>query len=113
MSISDEAGDVRRRRLQAWVGLMLPGVAGVMGGHKGAAAWPDDWAERGEVAYLYRHRTLLVRDAAVDRVKDVIPSVSVEHGNSLRGLIRLELADDTSRSVEEACAASNESSAGG
>jgi hypothetical protein len=105
MSISDEAWGERRGRLQAWVGLILSGVPGVVGGLKGSAAWPDDWAERGEVAYLYRHRTLLVRDAAVDRVKDVIPSVSVEHGNSLRGLIRLELTDDTSRSVEEACAA--------
>jgi hypothetical protein len=78
MSISDEAWGERRGRLQAWVGLILSGVPGVVGGLKGSAAWPDDWAERGEVAYLYRHRTLLVRDAAVDRVKDVIPSVSVE-----------------------------------
>ena len=105
MSISDEEPGGRLRRLTEWVGLILSGIPGVVGALEGSAAWPDDWAERGEVDYLYRQRTLLVRDSDVGRVRDVIPSVPVEHGNSLRGLTRLELTDDPSRSVDEACGA--------
>ena len=56
------------------------------------------------MAYLYRDRTLLVRDADVDRVAAIVSGAPVAHDNNLRGLTRLEFSADESRSVEEACA---------
>ena len=88
-----------------WIRLILSGIPGVSDGLTGAAAWPSDWAELGYADYLYRDRALLVRDADVDRVRDILPSVPVHHDNSLSGLTRLDFTDDESRSVEEVCAA--------
>ena len=105
MTIRDEAPDEPWSRLGARVSLILSGIPGVEDGLEGSAVWPPDWAERGEVDYLYRERTILVRDADVDRVRAVVPSVPVEHANRLPGLTRLEFTKDESRSVEEACAA--------
>ena len=104
MTVQDEGRDEQRRRLQAQVGLMLSGIPGVMDGLEGAAAHPADWADRGEVAYHHRDRTLLVRDADVDRVTAVVSATAVAHDNNVRGLTRLEFSAGERRSVEEACA---------
>ena len=103
MSVQDEGRDEQRRRLQAQVGLILSGIPGVMDGLEGAAAHPADWADRGEVDYHFRERTLLVRDADVDRVAAVVPAAPVGHDNNVRGLTRLEFPGGERRSVEEAC----------
>jgi len=104
MTVQDEGQDEQRRRLQAQVGLILSGIPGVMDGLEGAVAYPPDWADRGEVDYHHRGRTLLVRDADVDRVATVVPATPVAHDNNVRGLTRLEFAAGERRSVEEACA---------
>ena len=104
MSVYGEGQDERRRRLQAQVGLILSGIPEVVDGLDGAVAHPADWAERGEVDYHHRDRTLLVRDADVERVTGVVRSASVAHDNNVRGLTRLEFDPDERRSVEEACA---------
>jgi subtilase family protein len=91
-----------RSRLEAQINLILHGIPDVVEGLEGAAAWPPDWAERGEVDYLYRERNLLVRDADVDRVRAIVPSTPVEHDKNLRGLTRLEITDPET-SVQAAC----------
>ncbi len=103
MTVQDEGRDEQRRRLQAQVGLILSGIPGVMDGLEGAAAYPADWADRGEVDYHHRERTLLVRDADVDRVAAVVPATPVAHDNNVRGLTRLEFSAGERRGVEEAC----------
>jgi Subtilase family len=104
MTVHDEGEDQARNRLRAQVTLMLSGIPGVMDGLEGAAAYPADWAERGAVDYHHRERTLLVRDADVDRVARVVPAAPVAHDNNVRGLTRLEFSADERRSVEEVCA---------
>jgi subtilisin family serine protease len=96
--------DQPQSRLHAQVGLMVSGIPGVMGGLEGVVAHPADWADRGDVGYHHRDRTLLVRDADVERVAAMVPATSVTHDNNMRGLTRLEFASDERRSVEEACA---------
>ena len=76
----------------------------MMDGLEGAVAHPADWADRGEVDYHHRDRTLLVRDADVERVTAVVPGAAVAHDNNVRGLTRVEIAPDERRNVEEACA---------
>ena len=104
MTIHHEGQDEPRSRLHAQIDLILSGIPGVTEGLEGAAAHPSDWAERGEVDYHHRDRTLLVRDADVDRVTAVVSSTVVAHDNNVRGLTRLEFSADERRSVEEACA---------
>jgi subtilisin family serine protease len=104
MTIQDEGRDEQRRRLQAQADLILSGIPGVMDGLEGAAAHPADWADRGEVDYHHRERTLLIRDADVDRVATVVSATPVAHDNNVRGLTRLEFSAGERRSVEEACA---------
>jgi subtilisin family serine protease len=104
MTISGDGTNEQQRRLEAQINLTLRGVSDVMGGLAGAAAHADDWAARGEVDYLHRERTLLVRDEDVDRVTAVVPSTPVAHDNNLRGLTRLAFHASERRSVEEACA---------
>ena len=103
MTVQDEGQDERRRRLRAQVDLILSGIPGVADGLEGAVAHPADWADRGDVGYHHRERTLLVRDADVDRVTSVVPGSPVAHDNNVRGLTRLEFAPDERRSVEEVC----------
>ena len=105
MTTSDEGHDGPRSRLDAQIKLILFGIPGVVEGLEGAGAWPLDWEERGEVDYLFRKRTILVRDADVDRVRAMVPSVPVEHDNNLRGLTRLEFTEAETRNIEEVCAA--------
>jgi subtilisin family serine protease len=100
MSIPEEP----QSRLHAQIALMLSGIPGVVDGLDGAAAHPGDWADRGEVHYHHRERTLLVRDSDVDRVASVVSGTPVAHDNNVRGLSRLEFAADERRGVEEACA---------
>jgi subtilisin family serine protease len=105
MSIGDEGRDEPRSSLDAQIRLILSGIPGVSEGLEGAAAWPPDWAERGDVDYLYRDRSLLVRDADADRVRAIVPSTPVEHDRNVRGLTRLEFTDDEHRSFGDVCAA--------
>jgi hypothetical protein len=93
-----------RSRLHAQVGLMLSGIPGVVDGLEGAVAHPADWADQGDVQYHHRQRTLLVRDADVERVTAVVPGTAVAHDNNMRGLTRLEFPDDERRSVDTTCA---------
>jgi subtilisin family serine protease len=104
MTAQDEGQDEQRRRLQAQVGLILSGIPDMMDGLEGAVAHPADWADRGEVDYHHRDRTLLIRDADVERVTAVVPGAAVAHDNNVRGLTRLEIAPDERRNVDEACA---------
>ena len=109
MPIDDDGHDGPRTRLEAQINLILNGIPGAVEGLEGAAVWPPDWIERGNVDYLYRQRTLLVRDEDIDRTiggeQPVVRARVVEHDNNLRGLTRLEFADEEDRSVEEVCAA--------
>ena len=104
MSIQDQGQDGPRSRLHAQIDLMLSGIPGVVDGLEGAVAHPTDWADRGEVDYHHRERTLLVRDADVDRVASAVSGRPVAHDNNVRGLTRLEFSPGERRSVEEACA---------
>src|SRR5215467_12386163 len=72
MTIRDEGQDAPQSRLQAQIRLMLSGIPGVVDGLEGAAAHPGDWADQSDVNYHHRERTLLVRDADVDRVASVV-----------------------------------------
>jgi subtilisin family serine protease len=103
MTIRDEGPDGPQGRLEAQINLTLRGVPDIAGGLEGAAVQADNWAEQRDVHYLHRDRTLLVRDADVDRVAAVVSCTPVAHGNNLRGLTRLEFSGDERRSVEEAC----------
>jgi subtilisin family serine protease len=105
MPINDEGRDGPRSRLEAQINLILHGIPEVEDGLEGAKAWPPDWADQGFVDYLYRDRTLLVRDEDVDRVRAIVPSVPVEHENNLRGLTRLAFGDEETRNIEDVCAA--------
>jgi subtilisin family serine protease len=104
MPTRDDEPDEPRSRLEAQVRLILQGKPDVVDGLEGAAAHPGDWAEQGDVAYHHRERTMLVRDADVERVTAVVSSTPVSHDNNLRGLTRLQFSADERRSVEEACA---------
>ena len=106
MPIGDDGRDGPGSPLDAQIRLILFGISEVQDRLEDAAAWPHDWAERGEIDYLYRIRTILVRDADVERVRAIVPSDSpVEHDKNVRGLTRLEFTDDETRSVEDVCIA--------
>jgi subtilisin family serine protease len=104
MTIDNEGPREPRSPLHAQVNLLLSGISGVAEPFEGVAAHPADWAELGDVRYHHRERTLLVRDADVDRVTAVVSGTPVAHDNNVRGLTRLEFTADERRSVEEACA---------
>lgn len=104
MTIDNEGHDEPRSPLHAQINLLLSGIPGVVEPLDGVAAYPADWADGGDVHYHYRKRTLLVRDADVDRATAVVSGNPVAHDNNMRGLTRLEFSTDERRSVEEACA---------
>src|SRR5438132_14390417 len=108
MPIGDQERDEPSSRLDAQIRLSLHGIPDVVEGLEGAAAWPPDWAERGEVDYLYRERAVLVRDADVDLLiggdEPIVQGAPVEHENNLRGLTLIQFSDEESKSVEAACA---------
>ena len=109
MPIGDD-GDARpQTTLEAQVNLILHGPPGVGEGEglEGAAAYPPDWREKGSVDYLYRERSILVRDADVERVRAIVPSEPVRGEDNLRGLTLVEFTADEQRSVEEVCAAAD------
>src|SRR5271169_4713949 len=87
-----------RTRLQAQPRLILDQL-------EGAAAWPPDWEQLDNVDYLYRERSLLVRDADIERVVGIVPSEPVEYESNLRGLTLLRFADEETRNIEEVCTA--------
>jgi Subtilase family len=107
MSIGERGPGEPGSRLDAQIGLLLHGIPDVEDGLEGAAVHPGDWAKLGEVDYLYRDRTLLVRDADVHRViggdDPIVAGAPVDHDNNLRGLTRLQLDEDEPKSVEETC----------
>ncbi len=103
MTTHDGKGDSPPTVLQAQVNLILNGIPDGDGGLAGAAV---EWAgpEPGrQVSYLYRARSLLVRDADVGRVRDTVPSSPVEGDDNVRGLTLLEFAPEETRSVEQIC----------
>jgi subtilisin family serine protease len=104
MTIRDEGRNEPRGRLDAQLSLVLSGIPDVLDGLEGAAAYPADRADPDSVHYLHRARTLLVRDADVDRVTSVVSGAPVSHSNNVRGLTRLEFSADERRTVEDACA---------
>lgn len=104
MTTHDEGRNEPQSRMHAQVRLMLSGIPGVTDGLEGAAAHPGDWSDQGDVSYHHRERTLLVRDADVDRVASLISGAPVAHDNNVRGLTRLEFHPGERRTVEEACA---------
>ena len=105
MPINDQGRGEPRSPLEAQIRLILFGIPGVEEGLAGAAAWPPEWAEHDSVDYLYRERTLLVRDADVERVRAIVPSLPDEHDKNVRGVTRLVFTDEESRDVEEVCRA--------
>ena len=105
MPTDDQGRERPPSRRETQIDLLLSGIPDVVEGLEGAAVWPPDWREQGRVDYLYRERTALVRDADVERVRAIVPSVPVEHDNNQRGLTRLAFADDETRNIEEVCAA--------
>jgi subtilisin family serine protease len=109
MPINDEGHEGPRTRLEAQIDLILHGIPDVVDRLEGAAAWPPDWREQRRVDYLYRERTLLVRDVDVDRViggeEPVVRARVVGHDNNLRGLTRLEFLDEEGRNIEDVCTA--------
>jgi Subtilase family len=97
-------------RLEAQLRLILPDLSRIEGGGlEGAAAYPSNWAELGRVDYLYRERTILVRDVDVERViggeEPTVRAEVVRHDNNQRGLTRLMFSPRETRSVEQVCAA--------
>jgi hypothetical protein len=102
MTTRDEGPGQPNSRLGAQLGLVRSGIPGILDGLQGAAA---HLADPDNIHHLHRDRHLLVRDADVDRVTDVISATPVAHDNNVRGLTRLEFSDDERRSVEEACTA--------
>jgi hypothetical protein len=111
MATSDNGRGEPRTRLEAQTRLLLHGIPDVEDSLEGAAIYPDNWAELGDVDYLYRERTLLCRDADVDRVTRIVPSRPVSSDDNVRGLTRLEISENEKEprqeplSVEEACTA--------
>jgi subtilisin family serine protease len=104
MSVNGKGNGEPRSRLVAQVNLILHGIPDVEeGGLEGAVAYPPEWAELGDVDYLYRDRTLLVRDADVERVRQIVPSRPVEYENNLRGLTRLDFTEEETRTVPQVC----------
>jgi subtilisin family serine protease len=110
MSVEYEGREPPRSRLEAQIDLILNGIPGVVEPLAEAAAWPPDWREQNQVDYLYRQRTLLARDADVDRIivgqrgEDPLVLARPErHDNNLRGLTRLRFNDEEGKTVQEAC----------
>ena len=97
MSVNDHEPQTR---LEAQIRLILDEL-------EGAAVWPPapEWEQRNVVDYLYRKRSLLVRDADAERVMRIVPSAPVESDANLRGLTLLQFAEEENRSVEAVCTA--------
>jgi Subtilase family len=106
MPLRGRGRDEPQTRLEAQIRLILPHTSRVPGGGlEGAAAHPANWAELGNVDYLHRERTILVRDVDVARVMGLVPCEPVAHDNNLRGLTRLAFSAKETRSVEDVCTA--------
>ena len=77
MTIRDDGQEGPRSRFDAQLSLILSGIPDVLEGMAGAAVHPADRADPNYADYLHRDRTLLVRDADVERVQGVVPSTAV------------------------------------
>jgi len=100
-----------RSALEAQIDLILSGIRGVVEPLAEAAVFPDNWRDIGRVDYIYRKRTLLVRDADVDRIivgqrgqAPLVQAAPDEHDNNLRGLTRLRFSAKERTTVPDACA---------
>jgi subtilisin family serine protease len=95
-------------RLLPETNLILRGLPDREPGLDGAAAYPPDWATRGEVDYLYRERNVLVRDTDVDIVlggrQPILQGSPVQHEKNVRGLTRIQFAGNETQTVEQVCA---------
>ncbi len=111
MPIRNKKPDGPQTPLEAQIALILHGIRGVVEGLEGAAVWPPDWTERG-VEYLYRERTVLVRDEDVQRViggeEPIVRARVVRHENNVRGVTRLEFTKDERQTVDAVCARADE-----
>src|ERR1700761_2665342 len=108
MPNGDEERIRPRSRLEAQVDLILNGSPGVEEGLEGAAVWPPDWNSPEKdnvdyVDYLYRDHHILVRDADIAPVREIVPTQLVPRESNLRGLTLLQLAEPE-RTVDDACA---------
>ena len=110
LSVDYEGREPPRNPLEAQIDLILHGIPGVVAPLEEAAAWPPDWRDRGEVDYLYRQRTLLVRDADINLViegqrgeQPLVLATPEQHDNNLRGLTRLRFSSEEAKTVQEAC----------
>lgn len=110
MPVNDEGREEPRSRLGAQIDLILSGIPGVVEPLEEAAVWPPNWRERGEFDYLYRQRTLLVRDADVNLIIEgqrgedpLVLATPERHDNNLRGLTRLRFSDNEDKTVQQAC----------
>ena len=79
-------------RLQAQIELILEDL-------EGSAVYPAEFTD--SVDYLYRERHLLVRDADLQRVQDIVPSDPVRHKDNLRGVTLVQFKPEETRSVED------------
>ncbi len=111
MPVDDQGREEPRSRLEAQIDVILHGIPGVVSGLEEAAVWPLNWREERRVDYLYRERTLLVRDADVDHVIEgqrgeapLVLATPEQHDNNLRGLTRLRFSDNEEKTVQQACA---------
>jgi Subtilase family len=91
-----------RTVLQAQIDLILHGIPGVENGLEGAAAYPPNWEALNDVQYLYRDRSLLVRDADFERVNAIVPIEPAGREGRLRGLTLATILD-AQTTVEDAC----------
>ena len=110
MSVDYGGRQEPRTPLEAQIDLILFGIPGVVEPLAEAAIWPNDWREQRRVDYIYRQRTLLVRDADIDRVivgqrgeAPLVVATPDQHDNNLRGLTRLRFSDEEGKTVQEAC----------
>jgi len=110
MSVDYEGHEPPRSPLEAQIDLILHGIPDVVEPLEEAAAWPPEWREEGRVDYLYRQRTLLVRDADVNLViegqrgeQPLVLATPEQHDNNLRGLTRLRFSPEEAKTVQEAC----------
>jgi subtilisin family serine protease len=74
-------------RLEAQVRLILDSLPG-------SVAWPDNWRQQGSVDYLCRGGLILVRDADVPRVDELLHGRAEGHARNMNGVTRYRFGED-------------------